>query len=56
MPPAFMQRQIRLDEFAVVSLFPRYDPVPALQQGKCPVLALKRQEDLQVPPKKSAAD
>ena len=29
--------------------FMKYDPVPALQQVKCPVLALNGENDLQVP-------
>ncbi len=31
--------------------FLRYDPAPALQKVKCPVLALNGEKDLQVPPK-----
>jgi len=36
----------------VVSIFLDYDPLPALQKIKCPVLALNGEKDLQV----SAAD
>ena len=32
-----------------------YDPIPALQNTKCPVLALNGQHDLQVPPKQDLA-
>lgn len=35
--------------------FLRYDPVPALEKVKCPVLALNGENDLQVPPKEDLA-
>jgi len=33
--------------------FLKYDPVPALQKVKCPVLAINGEKDLQVPPKEN---
>lgn len=33
--------------------FLRYDPVPALEKVKCPVLAINGEKDLQVPPKEN---
>jgi fermentation-respiration switch protein FrsA (DUF1100 family) len=33
--------------------FIAYDPAPALQKVKCPVLALNGEKDLQVPPKQN---
>jgi alpha/beta superfamily hydrolase len=35
--------------------FIRYDPVPALEKVKCPVLAVNGEKDLQVPPKEDLA-
>lgn len=35
--------------------FIKYDPVPALQKVKCPVLALNGEKDLQVPPRENLA-
>lgn len=35
--------------------FLRYDPAPALEKVKCPVLALNGESDLQVPPKEDLA-
>jgi uncharacterized protein len=53
MPPAFMQRQIHWTSSPWFRYFLDYDPVPALQQTKCPVLALSGEKDLQVPPKEN---
>jgi pimeloyl-ACP methyl ester carboxylesterase len=53
MPPAFMQRQIHWTSSPWFRYFLDYDPVPALQQTKCPVLALSGERDLQVPPKEN---
>ena len=53
MPPAFMQRQIHWTSSPWFRYFLDYDPVPALQQTKCPVLALGGERDLQVPPKEN---
>jgi fermentation-respiration switch protein FrsA (DUF1100 family) len=35
--------------------FLRYDPVPALEKVRCPVLALNGEKDMQVPPKENLA-
>src|SRR5580704_4277932 len=53
MPPAFVQRQIHWTSSPWFRYFLDYDPVPALQQTKCPVLALSGERDLQVPPKEN---
>ncbi len=53
MPPAFMQRQIHWTSSPWFRYFLDYDPVPALKQTKCPVLALSGEKDLQVPPKEN---
>jgi uncharacterized protein len=53
MAPAFMQRQIHWTSSPWFRYFLDYDPVPALQQTKCPVLALSGEKDLQVPPKEN---
>jgi pimeloyl-ACP methyl ester carboxylesterase len=50
MPPAFLQRQIHWTSSPWFRYFIDYDPVPALQKTKCPVLALSGEKDLQVPP------
>jgi pimeloyl-ACP methyl ester carboxylesterase len=53
MPPAFLQRQIHWTSSPWFRYFLDYDPVPALQKTKCPVLALSGEKDLQVPPKEN---
>ena len=53
MPPAFVQRQIHWTSSPWFRYFLDYDPIPALQQTKCPVLALSGERDLQVPPKEN---
>lgn len=53
MPPAFVQRQIHWTSSPWFRYFLDYDPVPALQRTKCPVLALSGEKDLQVPPKEN---
>jgi uncharacterized protein len=50
MPPAFLQRQIHWTSSPWFRYFLDYDPAPALQKTKCPVLALGGEKDLQVPP------
>jgi pimeloyl-ACP methyl ester carboxylesterase len=50
MAPAFLQRQIHWTSSPWFRYFLDYDPVPALQKTKCPVLALSGERDLQVPP------
>ncbi len=51
MAPAFLQRQIHWTSSPWFRYFLDYDPVPALQKTKCPVLVLSGGKDLQVPPK-----
>lgn len=53
MPPAFLQRQIHWTSSPWFRYFLDYDPVPALQKTKCPVLVLGGEKDLQVPPKEN---
>jgi len=53
MAPAFLQRQIHWTSSPWFRYFLDYDPVPALQKTKCPVLALSGEKDLQVPPKEN---
>jgi uncharacterized protein len=53
MPPAFVQRQIHWTSSPWFRFFLDYDPVPALQQTKCPVLVLSGEKDLQVPPQEN---
>jgi uncharacterized protein len=53
MPPAALQAQIHLISSPWFRYFLDYDPLPALQKTKCPVLALNGQKDLQVPPKEN---
>jgi uncharacterized protein len=48
MPPAALQAQFRLIGSPWFRFFLDYDPVPALQGTKCPVLALNGDKDLQV--------
>lgn len=48
MPPAALQAQFRLIGSPWFRFFLDYDPVPALQNTKCPVLALNGDKDLQV--------
>jgi pimeloyl-ACP methyl ester carboxylesterase len=54
MPPAVLQRQIHWTSSPWFHYFLDYDPAPALQETKCPVLALSAEKDLQVPPKENA--
>jgi pimeloyl-ACP methyl ester carboxylesterase len=52
-PSAVLQRQIHWTSSPWFRYFLDYDPVPALQQTKCPVLILSGEKDLQVPPKEN---
>jgi pimeloyl-ACP methyl ester carboxylesterase len=51
--PAFLQRQIHWTSSPWFRYFLDYDPAPALQKTKCPVLLLSGEKDLQVPPKEN---
>jgi pimeloyl-ACP methyl ester carboxylesterase len=53
MPPAALQAQFRLIGSPWFRFFLDYDPVPALQKTKCPVLALNGDKDLQVSSKEN---
>jgi uncharacterized protein len=53
LPPAFLQRQIHWTSSPWFRYFLDYDPAPALQKTKCPVLLLSGEKDLQVPPKEN---
>ncbi len=53
MPPAFVQRQIHWTSSPWFRYFLDYDPIPALQKTKCPVLVLSGEKDLQVPPREN---
>jgi pimeloyl-ACP methyl ester carboxylesterase len=53
MPPAVLQRQIHWTSSPWFHYFLDYDPAPALQKTKCPILALSGEKDLQVPPKEN---
>jgi pimeloyl-ACP methyl ester carboxylesterase len=53
MPPAFVQRQIHWTSSPWFRYFLDYDPLPALQETKCPVLVLAGERDLQVPPQEN---
>jgi uncharacterized protein len=50
-PPAALETQLRMLSSAWFRFFLDYDPLPALQALKTPVLALYGEKDLQVPPK-----
>jgi pimeloyl-ACP methyl ester carboxylesterase len=49
LPPAALQAQVRLLVSPWFRSFIDYDPLPALQNTRCPVLALNGEKDLQVP-------
>jgi fermentation-respiration switch protein FrsA (DUF1100 family) len=51
MPPSVLEPQLRMLTSPWFRFFLDYDPMPSLQNTKCPVLALYGQKDLQVPPK-----
>jgi uncharacterized protein len=53
MPPALVERQIHWTSSPWFRYFLDYDPAPALEKTKCPVLALSGEKDLQVPPKEN---
>jgi hypothetical protein len=52
-PSAFLQRQIHWTSSPWFRYFLDYDPAPALQKTKCPILVLGGEKDLQVPPKEN---
>lgn len=52
---AFINAQIKQVLSPWFRFFLTYDPIPALQNVKCPVLAINGELDLQVPPKENLA-
>jgi pimeloyl-ACP methyl ester carboxylesterase len=52
-PPALLERQIHWTSSPWFRYFVDYDPLPALQKTRCPVLSLSAEKDLQVPPKEN---
>jgi uncharacterized protein len=55
LPPAAVQAQVRMLVSPWFRFYLDYDPVPAMQETACPVLALNGEKDLQVPPKENLA-
>ena len=55
LPLAAVQSQVRVMVSPWFRFYLDYDPVPALQKTKCPVLALTGEKDLQVPSKQNLA-
>ncbi len=55
MPPEerFTQQQQKIISSPWFRYFLKYDPRPALEKVKCPVLALNGEKDIQVPPKEN---
>jgi pimeloyl-ACP methyl ester carboxylesterase len=49
----FVQLQVSQITTPWMQYFIKYDPSPALEKVKCPVLALNGEKDLQVPPKEN---
>jgi fermentation-respiration switch protein FrsA (DUF1100 family) len=49
----FVQLQVNQITTPWMQYFIKYDPSPALEKVKCPVLALNGEKDLQVPPKEN---
>jgi pimeloyl-ACP methyl ester carboxylesterase len=52
----FIEQQFKTITSPWFSFFLRYDPRPALEKVKCPVLALNGGNDLQVPPKEDLSE
>jgi fermentation-respiration switch protein FrsA (DUF1100 family) len=53
LPPSALGAQIGLLASPWFRYFLDYDPIPALEGTRCPVLALNGEKDLQVPPKEN---
>lgn len=51
----FIKAQVKQICSPWMQYFIKYDPTPALEKTKCPVLALNGEKDLQVPPKENLA-
>jgi uncharacterized protein len=52
-PEVFLDMQLRVALTPWFKFFLTYDPAPALEKVKCPVLAIIGEKDLQVPPKEN---
>ncbi|MBS4033235.1 MAG: alpha/beta hydrolase [Ignavibacterium sp.] len=52
-PELFLDMQLRVALTPWFKFFLTYDPAPALEKIKCPVLAIIGEKDLQVPPKEN---
>jgi len=52
-PEIFLDMQLRVALTPWFKFFLTYDPAPALEKVKCPVLAIIGEKDLQVPPKEN---
>lgn len=52
-PEVFLDMQLRVTLTPWFKFFLTYDPAPALEKVKCPVLAIIGEKDLQVPPKEN---
>ena len=52
-PEVFLDMQFRVALTPWFKFFLTYDPAPALEKVKCPVLAIVGEKDLQVPPKEN---
>jgi len=52
-PEVFLNMQLRVALTPWFKFFLTYDPAPALEKVKCPVLAIIGEKDLQVPPKEN---
>src|SRR5690606_6505660 len=52
-PEVFLEMQLRVALTPWFKFFLTYDPAPALEKVKCPVLAVIGEKDLQVPPKEN---
>lgn len=52
-PEIFLDMQVRVALTPWFKFFLTYDPAPALEKVKCPVLAIIGEKDLQVPPKEN---
>lgn len=52
-PEVYLQMQMKTLTSPWFKYFVKYDPVPAFEKVKCPVLAINGEKDLQVPPKEN---
>jgi uncharacterized protein len=52
-PEVYLNTQMKTTTSPWFKYFVKYDPVPVLENVKCPVLAINGEKDLQVPPKEN---